>query len=406
LYCIFQICPVSPANKNFRMLLRLVSKRCCQIIMLSAFVAPTYAIAREDYPTRSLTDPRFFPIGVWLQSPTRAPAYRAIGINLFVGLWKGPTEAQLAELAKDGMPVVASQTDLALHSANKRIITAWLHDDEPDNAQPIGLGLYGSCIPATEIVRRTHEMKMRDPTRPVMINFGQGIVNEFWKGRGSCSGDQEYYSLASRDVDILSFDIYPVGSKTPQVKGKLDYVAQGVDRLKEIAVGSQTVWAAIETTALDPLHMITPAQLHAEVWMAIIHGARGIVYFVHEFSPTFRADGIFRHPEIVEKVTEENDLINSLSVVLNSPNAHGVIEVQSGPPVATMIKRYHGAVYVFAVAMANSPSNAKFTLKGLNATAANALGERRRLEIKENAFEDSFKGYGVHIYEIPIASLN
>ena len=247
---------------------------------------------------------------------------------------------------------------------------------------------------------------MRDPTRPVTINFGQGVVNEYWKGRGSCTGDQKYYSLASRDADILSFDIYPIGSATPQVKGRLEYIAQGVARLKEMAVGSQTVWAAIETTALDPLHMITPAQLRAEIWMAIIHGARGIVYFVHEFSPTFRSDGIFRHPEIVEKVTEEDALINSLSTVLSSPNVNGVLEVQSGFPVATMIKRDRGAVYVFAVAMTDAPSKSKFTLKGLNATAAHALGEGRRLKIKEDAFVDSFEGYGVHIYQIPIVSLN
>jgi len=44
------------------------------------------------------TDAGFFPIAVWLQAPKNAPKYRAIGINLYVGLWKGPTQQQLAEL--------------------------------------------------------------------------------------------------------------------------------------------------------------------------------------------------------------------------------------------------------------------------------------------------------------------
>ena len=104
-------------------------------------------------------------------------------------------------------------------------------NDEPDNAQPIGLGLYGTCVPAAVVVRRTQEMKSRDQTRPVMINFGQGLANEFWRGRGLCTGDKEYYSIAAQDADILSFDIYPVGSSTPQVKGKLEYVARGVTNL-------------------------------------------------------------------------------------------------------------------------------------------------------------------------------
>ena len=112
----------------------------------------------------------------------------------------------------------------------------------------------------------------------------------------------------------------------------------------------------IETTALDPRFAVTPAQLHAEVWMAIIHGARGIVYFVHEFSPTFREDAIFRHAEVVNQVAQDNELIKSLANVLNSPSVNGTISVQSSVPIATMAKRFEDAVYIFAVAMTNSAS--------------------------------------------------
>ena len=38
------------------------------------------------------SDPGFFPIAVWLQSPSNARAYADIGINTFVGLYQGPTE--------------------------------------------------------------------------------------------------------------------------------------------------------------------------------------------------------------------------------------------------------------------------------------------------------------------------
>ena len=83
--------------------------------------------AGEDYPNGFPNDPTFFPIGVWLQSPERAASYKAIGINTFVGLWKGPTENQLATLAKYGMMAVAGQNDVGLHSINRGIIKGWLH---------------------------------------------------------------------------------------------------------------------------------------------------------------------------------------------------------------------------------------------------------------------------------------
>ena len=376
-------------------------------IWLTAFsvllVSTAVSAAREDYPNGFPSDPGFFPIGVWLQSPARAPAYKAIGINTFVGLWNGPTEDQLAALTKYEMFVVAPQNDVGLHSANRGIIKGWLHDDEPDNAQPIGMGLYGSCIPATEVVRRTRDMKAHDNTRPVIINFGQGIANEFWRGRGPCNGDEGYYSIAARDADILSFDIYPVGSSTPQVKGKLEYVAHGVSRLVKLAAVDQTVWAVIETTAIDPGHPVSPIQLRAEIWMAIIHGARGIVYFVHEFAPILHEDAIFRHPEVVNEIAEENKVIKSLATVLNGPDLGGVVTVQSSVPIATMTKRYQNAVYVFAVAMTNAASQARFTLKRVNGTSALVVGERRDVTIARGAFDDSFDGYGVHIYEIPDA---
>lgn len=389
---------------------RALMTRATQLLLLIYFFASSmavFAVGADSAGTDSLNgfpnDPSFFPIGVWLQSPHRAPAYKAIGINVFVGLWEGPTEDQLATLAKFGMFAVTAQNDLALHSQNRQIIKGWMHVDEPDNAQPIGYGLYGSCIPAAEIVRRTQQMKANNSTRPIMISFGQGVANPHWRGRGPCNGDQGYYAKAAAGVDILSFDIYPVGSRTPQVKGKLEYVAYGVKELKKISVDDQRVWAAIETTALDPDHPVTPAQLRAEVWMAIIRGARGIVYFVHEFSPILREDAIYRHPDIVSEVTKQNSLIRSLASVLNSADVDGAIDVHSKVPIATLTKEYNNSLYVFVVALANEPSQPQFNLHGFNATAASLVSEDRKLAITGGAFEDSVEGYGVRIYQISLA---
>jgi hypothetical protein len=288
-------------------------------------------------------DANFFPIGVWMQSPIRAARYKAIGINTFVGLWEGPTEQQLAALARQDMYVVAEQNDVGLKSVNGHVIKAWMQQDEPDNAQPIGLGLYGTCIAATEVTRRTQVIKAADPTRPVMLNFGQGVANEFWQGRGKCNGDYRYYDVAINGADILSYDIYPVGSNTPQVKGKLEYVARGVTNLIKRATPGQSVWMALETTALDPARRPMPAEVRAEVWMALIHGATGILYFVHEFRPQFREDAIFRYADIVNEVTRTNHLIKSLAPVLNSPSLNGAIRISSKTPIATMEKVYEVA---------------------------------------------------------------
>jgi hypothetical protein len=375
--------------------------------MLAGLVAMEFAdpsaLTRQSFENGFPNDERFFPLGVWLQSPNSAPRYKAIGVNTFVGLWKGPTEPQLATLAKYSMFAVADQNEVGLNSPNRYVIKAWLDSrDEPDNAQSMAYGFFRTCIPATEVVRRSHEMKSRDPTRPVMIIFGQGIANERWRGRGLCNGDMNYYNVAADGADILAFDIYPVGSTSPQVKGKLEYVARGVMNLLERASPGQVVWNAIETTSLDPQVPVTPAQVRSEVWMALVHGSTGIVYFVHEFEPRFREDAIFRYPKTVEEVTKINQLITELSPVLRTANVTGKLRVSSTVPIAVMVKSYEGALYVFAVAMQKEICQARFSIEGFADGQADVVNETRSIKIVSGLFEDSFAGYDVHIYQIPI----
>jgi hypothetical protein len=355
----------------------------------------------NGFPAR----PEFFPLGVWQQPPRTAEEYKAIGINTFVGLWEGPTEGQLAELAKSGLYVVAEQNDVGVSSPNRGVIKGWMQSDEPDNAQPpvSGLGPYSPCIPAAEVARRSQAMKARDPTRPVFVNFGRGVADPFWSGRGTCTGDEKYYDVAVKDADIVGFDIYPVGSDTPRVKGRLEYVARGVVNLRKRTSPSQNVWSAIETTAIDPARPVTPAEVRAEVWMALIHGARGIVYFVHEWAGGLREDGIFRHPEIVREVARINRTIASLAPVLNSPDRPDRVSLFAPAPIATMVKEDASELYLFAVAMENRPTTARFAIAGLSDAEASVLNEGRNVAVKDGILEDGFLGYAVHLYKIPLA---
>jgi hypothetical protein len=80
-------------------------------------------------------DADLFPLAVWLQSPAAAAKYKAAGFNVYVGLWKGPTEEQLAELRKHGMRVVCAQNAVGLKHKDDTTIVGWMHGDEPDNAR-------------------------------------------------------------------------------------------------------------------------------------------------------------------------------------------------------------------------------------------------------------------------------
>lgn len=175
----------------------------------------------------------YFPIAVWLQSPKNAVRYKAAGFNLYVGLWQGPTEKQLAQLKKAGMPVICEQNAVGLAHRNDPIIIGWMHQDEPDNAQPIidpktkkQIG-WGPCVPPGRIVSEYQQMKVADPTRPIMLNLGQGVANDQWIGRGPGASLDQYKTFV-QGGDIISFDVYPIAGLVPNGVNKLWYVAEDI----------------------------------------------------------------------------------------------------------------------------------------------------------------------------------
>ena len=357
------------------------------------------AAEAQVYRNGLSSDPSYFPIGAWLQSPRLAPEYKAIGVNLFVGLWKGPTEAQLAELAKYDMPVFAAQNEPGLTSRRAGMIRGWLlNEDEPDNAQVLPDGSFGPCIPAEDVAAETLAIKRKDPTRPVLVGFGRGVADPDWRGRGSCTGDRAYYAKAIAGADILAFDIYPVASGYGR---RLDYPSRGVERLRAAARPGQHVWAMIETTLINSTESrVSPADLRSEILLALIRGADGLVYFAHEWTGGFREDGLFRHPEIVTAVQNINALIRRLAPVLNSPTIEGRISASGTISAATMLKEHDGALYLFAGSTDAKAGALTIGLDGAASQASRSDREDRQIPLANGLIRDSFVGYEVHIYRV------
>ena len=348
----------------------------------------------------------YFPIAVWLQDPKNAPHYKSAGFNLFVGLWQGPTEAQLAALNAAQMPVICEQNVVGLRHKTDPIIAGWMHGDEPDNAQEIPGGKgYGPPITPQKIVADYARLKAADPTRPIMLNLGQGVAWDQYYGRGVRSNHPEDYPEYARGGDIISFDIYPAVHDNPDIAGKLWFVPYGVSRLRQWTHDAKLVWNCLACTRIsNPKSKPTPAQVRTEVWMSLIHGSRGLIYFVHQFKPRFIEAGLLADDEMTRAVTAINWQITELSPVLNSPTLPDAVIMQSANaavPIACMVKRCGGATWLFTVAMRAGATTATFTLKAATGVAhADVLGESRQIEIRGGKFQDTFQTYAVHLYRL------
>lgn len=367
--------------------------------------APAEKTAYARWKSGPSSDAGYFPIAVWLQHPKNAAKYKAAGINLYVGLWKGPTEDQLAALKKASMPVICGQNAVGLKHGSDPIIIGWMHGDEPDNAQSRGKGKgYGPPIKPDKIIADYKNIRAADPSRPVLLNLGQGVAWDGWIGRGVRTNHPEDYPEYVKGCDVASFDIYPAVSTRPQVAGSLWYVARGVERLKKWAGPERIVWNCIECTRISNTKVKpTPHQVRAEVWMSIIHGSRGLIYFVHQFKPRFIEAGLLADAEMTQAVTAINKRIHQLAPVLNSPPPDAAATVKSSNekvPIAIMLKRHGGATYVFAVAMRDGKTTGAFHVPGVDKAVAEVLDENRTIRVTEGKFADAFKGYGVHLYKI------
>jgi hypothetical protein len=349
-------------------------------------------------------DPGYFPIAVWLQSPENAARYKAAGINLFVGLWQGPTEAQLAGLKAAGMRVICEQNAVGLKHLEDPTIAGWMHGDEPDNAQelPGGKG-YGGPIPYQKIIADYQKIRQADPTRPVMLNLGQGVANDEWIGRGA---KPENYPDYCKGADIVSFDVYPVaGLDKPQSEDYLWYVPKGIDRIRKWTDDRKLAWNCIECTQIGkPDRQATPDQVRSEVWMSLIHGSRGLIYFVHQFQPKFNEHALLDDPQMLPAVTAINRQVAELAPVLNSPTLSDAATVAPSDPEAPVdiaVKRRRGATYVLACGMRNKPGKAAFNVLGMGGERkVTVLGENRSVTARDGRFEDSFGRYGVHLYRV------
>src|SRR5262249_50861843 len=248
-------------------------------------------------------------------------------------------------------------------------------------------------------------IKKTDPTRPVFLNLGQGVAWDNYIGRGVRRNHPEDYPEYTKGCDIVSFDIYPAVHDHKDIAGKLWYVADGVSRLRKWSDDRKRVWNCIECTRIsNPSAKATPTQVKAEVWMSLVRGSRGLIYFVHQFKPTFIEAGLLADAEMVAGIKTINRQIHALAPVLNSTTIERAVQIETADaavPVEAMVKRHEGATYVLAVAMRDGKTGARFRVAGVSGTAtAHVLGENREITANDGALQDTFQPWEVHLYRI------
>jgi hypothetical protein len=366
------------------------------------------------------TDPAFFPIAVWLQGSWHATELAQLGVNIYVGNNAGTDSMAVSDLTtikKLGMYAIIGQDSVGLAdimdaTVASTVIGWWMSPDEPDNAQTLSGGGYGPPVSPATLVTQYNAYKAKDPTRPVFLGLGQGVAYDNWEGRGSNPPAEAKYVPAS---DIIAFDIYPYnncgGDANEQVTCSQFWLnAFGVDRLHQWSNRNQAVWTDFETTVITANTTTgpTPTQTISEVWLALIHSANGVIYFLDSWNPSFREDAIFADSAMVTAVTGLNAQLKLLAPELNSasiPNLVAVTSSNASAPIDTMVKANGTSIYVFSAISRAGTGAGSFVIGGMSGNAmAKVVGENRSVNVTGGKFSDNFAANGVHIYQIDLAA--
>ena len=393
----------------------------------------------KPFPGNPLCNPDFVPVFVNVQNLTEAPIYAAAGINCYDSIddiVEQPADPRqfaanaetLKKLRDCGIYLVADQSVWGRLKDNPAIV-GWVSPvDEPDNIQDKS----DKAMPLDAYLAQSKTIKEFDPAKPYFVCFGQGLINDLFKGRGI---DRSEYPKYMAPVDFIQYDVYPItNSKREDGEKHLELVGQGVSRIREWTDNKKPVMCWIETTHInDAKHAPTPSQTACEVWITMVHGARGVGYFCHDFTAPKelgRARALSRDKDMLAQLKVTNAKLQKLARIISAPLAAEPAEAKVAPPAAgaaagKVIFSTKNVTAPAAPAPASGPApppGLAATEKYLAVLAVNVLGdaakatipvaglkkgtkvevleESRTVTADDGSLTDDFAPYQEHVYKI------
>ena len=327
-----------------------------------------------DYPAARAagwTDPAFFPVGVWYQSVLTqddVDADQRVGINTYVELTE---DSDLRLLRRNHMTAIASDRAVPPMPNPGAGLIGWLLDDEADmwggagdaqwTGQHPGEQDGAVCLPEGSHCGYTAMRTVRDrlPSgdgRLRYANYGKGVL--MWQS------DDQAAAFVNQFTQVVSADAYwytdpniceegalHLGVPPGQCRSAANYgvVVDRMRALDERDGRPQPVWAFVEVG--QPFEgseqAIQPGQVEGAVMSSLIHEARGVIYFAHNFGGPCPSQRVLRDQcgaLVQPTVYSIDNRIRLLAPVLNSQSYRHTFN----PRLDTMLKAHDGAYYVFA----------------------------------------------------------
>ena len=311
---------------------------CLMFFLLTSWLAIAQPEPSRRRPASTQPTPPEFIIGIWYPPIASHALWKARGCNTCVGFehqTNTVTMQQWSESAAgEGLFVIRPPLEKMAEDVTNPYLLAWMHQfDEPD--------LKG--IDPEHLQDVYQQWKKVDPKREIFITISGGSL--LFK-KTSHNVYKEYFKAA----DWIGNDFYPItGWNQPTWIARLGLAVEDCRTLSK----GKPQFAFIETSSqkLDWLPKNTrgptAGEVRAEIWEAVIHGVKGIIYFPQQFNP-FKYDAT--PDDVSVELARQNRLLVKLSPIITLPANPKEIEIgTSGMVDVGWRQAADGSVYIIAV---------------------------------------------------------
>lgn len=202
--------------------------------------------------------------------------------------------------------------------------------------------------------------------------------------------------------DVLGTDPYWVTGGQGE-RASVNFVSKITCRTKERAMqGHQATWIMPMSGYWSRTHRrgILPEEQKCQTWLAIIHGANAISYFIY---------GTVPHQKEWEAFRDLSDKIKTVTPAITSPIPpqkvnYGKLTVDNErlqfPDVQVSLRKNPSGSYILLAANSKYyPADVSYKISGLNGNVR-SIFENKEITVKNNSFSDKMEGMAIRAYEI------
>jgi len=391
----------------------------------------------------------FFPIAAYGETPAFFQAWKDIGVNTVQGVpsldvagWASTARSLGLKQIRQPVGSRGASPPAAGNYSSMRSdpdygtgnVIAW-EGVMPDSTgwDEIEWSIGASADTMNYAINTGDALHALDPSTPTFLNTGingLGPTYSYWPYTG---GTYNYKGLF-QSVDWVCNDLYPYGGSSyndeairgsqggdhvvtaadvtrwPELapmlgKGAITSIGQVTEKLRAV-LPNKTFFSFIEIACVTSDSPTVPrGGVRAEMWDAIIHGARGIFVFTYTGQIASATSGCAAMPAANgAELKAQSATITSLAhVIQDQINPSTLSATMSSQALEAGWRDTPSGKYFFVLNTTNAAISGPVTvsLTGVGgATTATVYGESRSVGLSGGSFTDTFGPYALHIYVV------